>query len=122
MGVILMADLNQRLTLSDQVFVNAMAYVAGGGHLDEARAEVALKLVREVLPVISRGHVFLEPVAEQADRIVAISKIKDRAYQRAVYTSARYRASCALQDFFFWRLGLANEALRVGRKNEGKAA
>lgn len=111
-----MVDLNRRLSPADQVFVNAMAVIAASGVQDTDKLALAIEKAREVLPQITRGHPLLEPVAEQADRMVQLPGIEDMAERREVWSSIRFRAACALGDFFFWRLGLADAALAGSRR------
>jgi len=100
-----------KLTIADQVLVNAMAVVAGCGAIDNGHVDLAVSKVCEVLPRVSRGHPYIEPIAEQADRLEWLKSIESPNSRREELDSIRFRAATKLADFFFWRLGEASQAL-----------
>jgi len=93
-----------RLTLHEQVLVNAASFVAHTVSPNE-NTELMLDTMRKMIPAVRDDHSFMWPVAVASLQYVDTgSSGPDRCW-------ARYRLQCALARFHIWRCGLAQEAL-----------
>lgn len=105
-----------RLSLADQVFVNFMAALACNRIEDRKRRKLARDVAAEVLPQVTRGHHYLDPILAA---FAALERAQDDpSVSRGVELLA---LSSALSDFFQWRGALALDALRESRGQERRA-
>jgi hypothetical protein len=94
-----------KLSLPDQVFINGMAFLAVA-HPAHPNADMVRGIVRDQLGQINRDNPQVARVAEVADRIFFTQT-----------NAETYFAKAAMEDFFLWRMAMAQRAQQVEREN-----
>ncbi|MEO1024046.1 MAG: hypothetical protein AAFX07_00650 [Pseudomonadota bacterium] len=94
---------DEPLTLHDQVFVNAMGYLAvAWGEWD--RLEMIIAVLEDVLPHVNAEHSRIGPLADIADQMVVAAKRGGALdTRRAAYTQAMDKARVILAGIFCYR-------------------
>lgn len=99
-----------RLTLADQVLVNAMLAAVLPMVADLPRRRMHLAVIEEVLPQVARDGTRMAALAKAAEEMVAAMEVPE-ADRAGAWNHARWGASEALARFAEWRLGLARGAM-----------
>lgn len=100
-----MASPAYKLTVTDQVFVNALTILLLPVQHDVARFTVWRDVALEARPGVNRDHSFCGPLVQAFDDW-------DRAEDRMMRERARLRLVELLVSFFNWRGALALDALK----------
>lgn len=93
-----------KLTLTDQVFVNAMAYLVTAGFEPE-NIDMALGVVRELLPQVTEAHPRVSALAAAAEGML---NARRRGTQKEAQKGFAYHAALArreLSQLFLLRAG-----------------
>lgn len=99
-----------RLSIADQVFVNAFLVLVLPEGTDPKRQELARGVIADVLDRVTRNHPYLEPMIEEAEIMLAAQKLNPKE-RRAEMFGATFRGGRLASHFALWRCGLAQEAL-----------
>lgn len=108
----------RRLSLADQVLVNALIFLANQRLEHVGNTDLALDVIREVLPACSTDIPQMEAPIRAAVELMALGP--RRAKMRGAWGFARSAAGDACAQFAFWRAGLALDALRSATTTTGK--
>ena len=100
------------LSLADQVFVNYMAALSCNRIENRDRRNFAREIAAEVLPKVTRGNRYLDPILEAFG---ALERQDDPKVSRAFEL---LNLSVALSEFFMWRGGMAYDAFARASKAE----
>ena len=101
-----MAD--QRLTLPDMLFANALAFLAVRLVSDPAREDLMIAQLRDTLPRLS-AHPQMQRMALAARCYLAVLDEDPGSLRVRGLASTHIAGACA--DFLFWRAACAREAL-----------
>ena len=116
-----MAEIHTALTQADQSLVYGMAVLCTPIILDEGHQQLAVAEVRDALPRVSRGHYYIEKIAQVADRILFVTEIKEPRERIREWRAIRSDGNAALSDFFMWRLSLLASANQSNAKEQRNA-
>lgn len=105
-----MADLNERLSLADQVLADAMIAIVAACVFDAERHNMRLQVLVRVLPRVNREHVFVDPLAIAANALIDAAHLNGKIASKA-RCSANLKAAAAVERFSEWRLGLVLAAM-----------
>lgn len=97
-----------RLTLADQAFANAAAFLSANVLSDPRREDIMIDALRDLLPQLSR-HRMVEPVARAARYYLAILDEAPNDLRRRGL--AKLQLCGPVADFLFFRFAAAREAL-----------
>lgn len=95
-----MAD--TRLTIADQVLINAMIVIAAARLGNHENARLAMEVIGETLPSVNRANPKLTALIEAAENICADTRL-----------AFGMSAGRALADVAMWRLGGALEQMKA---------
>jgi hypothetical protein len=108
-----MAEL--RLSLDDQVLVNALAALALSVSVDRDRRRMHLAVARSASMRATKGHPYMDRLVVAADGLIAANELLKEG-TGAAWAAAVWKASDELRAFFEWRLGLALEKQEEGAR------
>lgn len=113
-----MTDAPRRLSLADQALANALAFVALPVIEDE-RMSMVLGELPGLLPAASTQIPAMARLVHAGVSIMAIAP--RRQSMSADWCGALMELRAALAEFFFWRGGMAIDALRAATAEQGAA-
>ncbi len=106
-----------KLTLTDELFVSAMAASVLTNSIDADWLALTLKIATDALPDVNRSHSQLAPLCDAAsEMLVAAAAAKSVAVRREHYRRGHWEARAALTVFFRWRLGEARARIEAKRE------
>lgn len=115
-----MAD--DRLTLADQVLVNAMSYLTTVPGGEPENMTMTIAAIREVLVDCSDEHPRMAPLCAAAERMLSVQRVADLRTRSNAFAAAAADARRALSRIYLHRAGAALDRIRDSRKGETKGA
>jgi len=100
--------MGERLSLDDQCFANALAFLAANVVSDVAREDLMIEALRDLLPRLS-GHRAIDPLRRAARAYLGVLDEAPHDLRRRAL--AKMALSGPVADFLFWRFAAARSAL-----------
>lgn len=109
-----MADTAPRkLTMADQALAHLVGFIATQRMVDDRNTVLALDLLREIEPHVTRDIPQMAALAAAAIEMIAAYPDRSKKGGAMPWCAATWSASSAASAFLFWRAAVATEAWRA---------